>query len=85
MPRIHRTDLDFLVKFALAAKKAGADRLRYCDTIGILEPFKTYEIIASLIDKTGMDIEMHTHNDFEWLLPTPWPEHEPVRGLSVLP
>ena len=59
-----RTDLDFLVKFALAAKKAGADRLRYCDTIGILEPFKTYEIIASLIDKTGMDIEMHTHNDF---------------------
>jgi homocitrate synthase NifV len=59
-----RTEIDFLVEFALAAREAGADRLRYCDTIGVLEPFKTYEIILNLIDKTGMDIEMHTHNDF---------------------
>ncbi|HHT47325.1 MAG TPA: homocitrate synthase [Firmicutes bacterium] len=59
-----RTDFEFLVKFALAAKEAGADRLRYCDTVGILEPFKTYEIISKLIERTGMDIEMHTHNDF---------------------
>ncbi len=59
-----RTGMDFLVKFALEAKAAGADRLRYCDTIGVLEPLKTYDIVSSLIDKTGMDIEMHTHNDF---------------------
>ena len=59
-----RTDFEFLLKFALAARDAGADRLRYCDTIGVLEPFKTYETVSQLIAETGMDIEMHTHNDF---------------------
>lgn len=59
-----RSDMEFLVQFAEAAKQAGANRLRFCDTIGVLEPFKTHEIISDLIEKTGMDIEMHTHNDF---------------------
>lgn len=59
-----RSDFEFLVKFALRAKECGADRLRFCDTVGILEPFKTYDIIKKLIAVTGMDIEMHTHNDF---------------------
>ncbi len=59
-----RTDMDFLVEFARQAREAGADRIRYCDTIGVLEPFKTYDIITELINKTGMEIEMHTHNDF---------------------
>jgi len=36
-----RADPDFLVEFALAAKESGADRLRYCDTVGILDPFET--------------------------------------------
>ncbi|NLA11412.1 MAG: homocitrate synthase [Firmicutes bacterium] len=59
-----RTDLDFIMKFAREARAAGADRLRYCDTVGVLEPFGTYEVISRIIDATGMDIEMHTHNDF---------------------
>lgn len=59
-----RSDMDFLVRFATEAKKAGADRLRYCDTIGILDPFTTYERIKTLISRVGIDIEMHTHNDF---------------------
>ncbi|PMQ02193.1 MAG: homocitrate synthase [Dictyoglomus sp. NZ13-RE01] len=59
-----RTDMEFLIKFAKAAKEAGADRLRFCDTVGILEPFTTYEIIKKLIDEVGIPIEMHTHNDF---------------------
>lgn len=59
-----RSDQDFLVQFALAAKEAGADRLRYCDTVGILDPFTTRDRIADLIAKTGLDVEMHTHNDF---------------------
>ncbi len=59
-----RSDMDFLIEFANLAKEAGADRLRFCDTVGALEPFKTYEIISRIIDKTNMDIEMHTHNDF---------------------
>ncbi len=59
-----RTDFDFLTEFALAAKEAGADRLRYCDTVGVLDPFNTYDIISRLIEATDMHIEMHTHNDF---------------------
>lgn len=59
-----RTEMDFLVQFATEAKKAGANRLRYCDTIGILEPFTTYERIKTLRDRVGIDVEMHTHNDF---------------------
>lgn len=59
-----RSDFDFLAKFALKAKECGADRLRFCDTVGVLEPFKTYDVIKQLITATGMNIEMHTHNDF---------------------
>jgi homocitrate synthase NifV len=59
-----RSDFEFLIKFILRAKECGADRLRFCDTVGILEPFKTYDVIRQLIDATGMSIEMHTHNDF---------------------
>ncbi len=59
-----RSDFDFLVEFANRAKQAGADRLRFCDTIGVLEPFKTYQVITDLIKNTGIAVEMHTHNDF---------------------
>lgn len=59
-----RADHDFLIQFALAAKEAGADRLRYCDTVGILDPFGTYQRVKELIDAADIPIEMHTHNDF---------------------
>jgi len=59
-----RSDMDFLVEFAREGQAAGANRLRFCDTIGIMEPFSTYDTISELIEKTAMDIEMHTHNDF---------------------
>jgi len=59
-----RSDRDFLMKFANEAKNAGADRLRYCDTIGIMEPFKIYDEVKDIINEVKIDIEMHTHNDF---------------------
>ncbi len=59
-----RSEMDFLVRFAKQAREAGANRLRFCDTIGVLDPFKTHDIISELINKTEMEIEMHTHNDF---------------------
>ncbi len=55
--------MEFLIEFAKTAKEHGADRFRFCDTIGLMEPFKTYEIIKTIIDETGIDVEMHTHND----------------------
>lgn len=59
-----RADKDFLVEFINAAKQAGANRFRYCDTVGIKEPFGIREDIKYIYDKTGFDIEMHTHDDF---------------------
>ena len=59
-----RSDMDFLLEFARLAKEAGANRLRYCDTVGILEPFTTFERIAKIKEAVDIDIEMHTHNDF---------------------
>ena len=59
-----RSDPDFLVEFAATAKEAGADRLRYCDTVGILDPLQFYKRIKALKDQVEIDIEMHTHNDF---------------------
>ncbi|MBS3977501.1 MAG: homocitrate synthase [Syntrophomonadaceae bacterium] len=59
-----RSDPEFLVLFARTAKEAGADRLRYCDTVGVLDPFSTYEKVRSLLDQVAIDMEMHSHNDF---------------------
>ncbi|GAB6168620.1 homocitrate synthase [Clostridium carnis] len=59
-----RADREFLVQFINVAKQAGADRFRYCDTVGIMEPFIIRDNINYLYSNTGFDIEMHTHNDF---------------------
>ncbi|GAA2317756.1 homocitrate synthase [Nonomuraea roseoviolacea subsp. roseoviolacea] len=58
-----RTDTGFLVEFALAAKEAGADRVRYCDTIGGDTPGRIRERFAELASATGMPVETHCHND----------------------
>lgn len=59
-----RTDLDFLIRFATEARDAGADRLRFCDTIGTMDPFGTHDRIRTLIETVGLAVEMHMHNDF---------------------
>lgn len=59
-----RADFEYLVSFALAAKEAGADRFRFCDTVGVLDPLTTYDIIKKLKERISMDIEIHAHNDF---------------------
>jgi len=58
-----RTELNFLIKFGLAAKEHGADRLRYCDTLGYDNPFTTYETNKALAENIGMPIEQHCHGD----------------------
>lgn len=59
-----RADMDFLIQFVNTAKEAGADRFRYCDTIGREVPSNCFERIKKIREATGMEIEMHTHNDF---------------------
>jgi len=58
-----RADLDFLVELAELSRSAGADRFRFCDTLGILDPFTTYDKVKYLADRVDLDLEVHTHND----------------------
>jgi len=58
-----RTDMDFLLKFARMVRDAGADRLRFCDTVGYVDPVATYDMVKTIVDEVGIDIEMHCHND----------------------
>ncbi|MFC1657959.1 homocitrate synthase [Candidatus Omnitrophota bacterium] len=58
-----RTDMKYLIEFSQAAKKSGADRIRYCDTLGYDSPFTIYERVKSLAEGVGLPIEVHCHND----------------------
>ena len=58
-----RTDVGFLIRFAEAAKRAGASRLRYCDTLGYESPESIYRRIHALASEVGIAIETHCHND----------------------
>jgi homocitrate synthase NifV len=59
-----RADPDFLLRVAEAAQRAGARRLRFADTLGVLEPVSTFERIGRLTRAVDLEIEMHAHNDF---------------------
>jgi len=58
-----RTDDGYLLEFAQAAREAGADRVRYCDTIGGDTPERIRERFAKLADAIGIPVETHCHND----------------------
>jgi len=58
-----RADLDFLMRVAETAEAAGARRLRYADTLGVMEPFGVHDAIATLRSVTDLEIEMHAHDD----------------------
>ena len=58
-----RADPDFLCRVLETAQSAGAVRFRYADTLGVLDPFSTYEAIARLRAASDLDIEMHAHDD----------------------
>lgn len=58
-----RADLDYLKTVYNAGIDAGADRLCFCDTVGILVPERTYEIFSDL-SLLKAPISIHCHNDF---------------------
>ena len=58
-----RTETGKLIEFALAAKENGADRFRYCDTLGADDPITIYEKIKEIAKATQIPLEMHCHND----------------------
>ncbi|MEI2582466.1 homocitrate synthase [Scytonema sp. PRP1] len=59
-----RADESFLLDVAQYAQEWGASRFRFCDTVGILDPFTTYAKVRRLVTALLIPVEVHTHNDF---------------------
>ena len=59
-----RADREFLIEFAQTAAAAGLCRLRIADTVGILNPLQTAELISTLRAAVpDLSLEFHGHND----------------------
>jgi len=59
-----RADREFLNDFISACLAEGVDRIRLADTVGILNPFSTAQLFASVSEKFPfVDFEFHGHND----------------------
>ncbi len=59
-----RADIDHLLRMAEAAERAGAFRIRVADTVGILDPFATHDLVARVVANTDLAVEFHGHDDF---------------------
>ncbi|NJL81126.1 MAG: homocitrate synthase [Richelia sp. RM2_1_2] len=59
-----RADKNFLLDVALYAQELGASRFRFCDTVGVLDPFATYHRVRKIVEALAIPVEIHTHNDF---------------------
>jgi homocitrate synthase NifV len=59
-----RADMDFVEEVCLMAEKQGLNRIRFADTLGIMDPISMFETIKRLKNRLGIDIGVHTHNDF---------------------
>ncbi|WP_081477356.1 (R)-citramalate synthase [Methanocella arvoryzae] len=59
-----RADLDYLTSVYRAGIDAGADRLCFCDTVGVMNPERTYDLFSRLTSELKVPISIHCHNDF---------------------
>ncbi|MHB8113966.1 MAG: homocitrate synthase/isopropylmalate synthase family protein [Bellilinea sp.] len=60
-----RTDFDFLVRVCNVAIQAGADRISFADTLGIMQPHMMYEQVRALRENLlPCKIDLHCHNDY---------------------
>ena len=59
-----RADPEFLEELALAARQAGASRLRLADTVGVWNPMEIGAVFARLKARVGgLALGFHGHND----------------------
>lgn len=58
-----RADPAFVARVVEVAAVAGARRFRFADTLGVLEPFQTYELFRRLRQGSALDLEIHAHDD----------------------
>jgi len=54
---------EFLWRVAETAQETGAQRFRFADTVGLLDPFAVFECMRDLTSVCDLEIEMHAHDD----------------------
>ncbi len=59
-----RASTEFLFEVAEVAQATGFRRIRFADTVGIMEPFSVFQKIQQLRSRTDLEIEMHAHDDY---------------------
>lgn len=59
-----RADPAFVAELARAAEAEGADRFRFCDTLGVLEPASAFDAVRALKAAVSLPLEVHMHDDF---------------------
>ncbi|MGQ9834118.1 MAG: homocitrate synthase [Candidatus Villigracilaceae bacterium] len=60
-----RTEFEFLVRVCNAAIEAGADRISFADTLGIMQPHTMAERVSALRARLlPCKIDLHCHNDY---------------------
>jgi homocitrate synthase NifV len=58
-----RSGSEMLRKFILIADEEKADRIRIADTVGILSPSRTFDLIRMVKALTKIPLDFHGHND----------------------
>ncbi len=58
-----RSDIGFILSMIKELKKAGVNVIRLADTVGILTPNRTKEMVETIKAHSDVEIEMHVHND----------------------
>jgi Isopropylmalate/homocitrate/citramalate synthases len=58
-----RADITFMIVLAKQLRELGVKRIRFADTVGVMSPSRTFQAVKDLIENTGIEVEMHAHND----------------------
>jgi homocitrate synthase NifV len=58
-----RSDIGFLLSMIKELQNAGVEMIRIADTVGVLTPNRTKEIVETVREHSSIIIEMHIHND----------------------
>lgn len=58
-----RSDEGFMISIAKLVQAHGANTIRIADTVGILTPQRTKELVERIIKEVEIEVEFHGHND----------------------
>jgi len=58
-----RADIEHILRVVDRITDLGARRFRFADTLGVLDPFSTYEAMSFLGARSSIELEIHAHDD----------------------